>query len=46
MLGDRRIGGCFLETLSWGDVGRIGGGELVVSRGENWGGGEDDSIGE
>ena len=46
VLGDRHIGGCFLETLSWGDVGRIGGGELVVSRGENWGGGEDDSIGE
>ena len=34
------------ETLSWGDVGRIVGGELVVTRGENWGGGEDDSIGE
>ena len=45
MLGDRHIGGCFLETLSWGDVGRISG-ELVVSQGENWGGGEDDSIGE
>ena len=43
VLGDRHIGGCLLETLSWGDVGRIGG---ELTWGENWGGGEDDSIGE
>ena len=35
-----------LETLRCGeDVGRIGG-ELVVTRGENWGGEEDDYVGE
>ena len=34
-----------LETLRFGDVGRIGG-ELVVTRGESWGGGEDDCVGE